>query len=96
MILFNCRIDTYNGRWCVTPDYPSGTYAYFIATNSRFIFILIVVYSSQSLFLTFFKVDFRLTLTRLDLIIMELSLLLEQVSLFRQRLQNISAFINYN
>lgn len=26
MILFNCRIDTYNGRWCVTPEYPSGTY----------------------------------------------------------------------
>lgn len=28
-------LDEYNGRWCVTPDFPSGTYAYFIATNSR-------------------------------------------------------------
>jgi hypothetical protein len=27
-------LDSYNGRWCVTPDYPSGTYAYFIANDS--------------------------------------------------------------
>ena len=27
-------LDQYNGRWCVTPDFPSGTYAYFITTNS--------------------------------------------------------------
>ena len=47
-------LDEYNGRWCVTPDYPSGTYAYFIATNSRFILILIVANYSQSLLLTFY------------------------------------------
>jgi hypothetical protein len=27
-------LDQYQGRWCVTPDYPSGTYAYFIPTTS--------------------------------------------------------------
>jgi hypothetical protein len=27
-------LDQYNGRWCVTPEYPSGTYAYFISTDS--------------------------------------------------------------
>ncbi len=27
-------LDQYNGRWCVTPEYPSGTYAYFVATDS--------------------------------------------------------------
>ncbi len=27
-------LDAYNGRWCVTPEYPSGTYAYFVATDS--------------------------------------------------------------
>jgi hypothetical protein len=28
-------LDEYNGRWCVTPEFPNGTYAYFvsIATN---------------------------------------------------------------
>lgn len=28
-------LDQYNGRWCITPEFPHGTYAYFIATNSR-------------------------------------------------------------
>ena len=28
------RLDENNGRFCVTPDYPEGTYAYFITTNS--------------------------------------------------------------
>jgi hypothetical protein len=28
-------LDQYNGRWCVTPDYPKGTYAYFVAINSN-------------------------------------------------------------
>ena len=28
------RLDQNNGRFCVTPDYPEGTYAYFISTNS--------------------------------------------------------------
>jgi hypothetical protein len=28
-------LDEYNGRWCVTPEYPSGTYAYFLGTNSN-------------------------------------------------------------
>ena len=27
-------LDEYNGRWCVTPEYPSGTYAYFIPVDS--------------------------------------------------------------
>ena len=27
-------LDAYNGRWCVTPEYPSGTYAYFIPVDS--------------------------------------------------------------
>ena len=26
-------LDLYNGRYCVTPDYPSGTYAYFATQN---------------------------------------------------------------
>lgn len=24
-------LDEYNGRWCVTPEYPDGTYAYFVS-----------------------------------------------------------------
>lgn len=27
-------LDEYNGRYCVTPEYPGGTYAYFIAIDS--------------------------------------------------------------
>ena len=27
-------LDTHNGRYCVTPEYPNGTYAYFLAFNS--------------------------------------------------------------
>jgi hypothetical protein len=27
-------LDEYNGRWCVTPDFPKGTYAYFVAISS--------------------------------------------------------------
>jgi hypothetical protein len=27
-------LDTLNGRFCVTPEYPSGTYAYFLATDN--------------------------------------------------------------
>jgi len=27
-------LDQHNGRFCVTPDYPNGTYAYFITLNS--------------------------------------------------------------
>jgi len=26
-------LDEYNGRFCVTPEYPSGTYAYFLSTD---------------------------------------------------------------
>lgn len=29
-------LDLYNGRNCVTPEYPSGTYAYFITLDSSF------------------------------------------------------------
>jgi len=28
-------LDQYNGRYCVTPDFPNGTYAYFVAINSN-------------------------------------------------------------
>ena len=28
-------LDQYNGRWCVTPEYPNGTYAYFVAIASN-------------------------------------------------------------
>ncbi len=28
-------LDQYNGRWCVTPEFPTGTYAYFVAINSN-------------------------------------------------------------
>lgn len=28
-------LDQYNGRLCVTPDYPGGTYAYFATTNGN-------------------------------------------------------------
>ena len=24
-------LDEYNGRWCFTPDFPKGTYAYFVS-----------------------------------------------------------------
>jgi hypothetical protein len=27
-------LDQYNGRWCVTPEFPGGTYAYFVAIDS--------------------------------------------------------------
>lgn len=28
-------VDENNGRYCITPDYPNGVYAYFITTNSN-------------------------------------------------------------
>ena len=28
-------LDEYNGRWCVTPEFPDGTYAYFVAISSN-------------------------------------------------------------
>ncbi len=28
-------LDQYNGRWCVTPEFPNGVYAYFVAINSN-------------------------------------------------------------
>ncbi len=28
-------LDEYNGRWCVTPEFPSGTYAYFVSMSSN-------------------------------------------------------------
>jgi hypothetical protein len=27
-------LDEYNGRWCVTPEFPNGTYAYFVSITS--------------------------------------------------------------
>lgn len=27
------HLDTFNGRWCVTPEFPSGTYAYFVTMD---------------------------------------------------------------
>ena len=29
-------LDVNNGRFCVTPDYPEGTYAYFVTINNQF------------------------------------------------------------
>jgi len=29
-------LDECNGRWCVTPEYPGGTYAYFVAIDATF------------------------------------------------------------
>lgn len=31
----NFDLDEYNGRWCVTPEFPSGTYAYFVSISSN-------------------------------------------------------------
>src|SRR5579863_3232564 len=28
-------LDQYNGRWCVTPEFPNGTYAYFVSISSN-------------------------------------------------------------
>ncbi len=28
-------LDQYNGRWCVTPEFPNGIYAYFVSVNSN-------------------------------------------------------------
>jgi hypothetical protein len=28
-------LDEYNGRWCVTPEFPNGTYAYFVSISSN-------------------------------------------------------------
>src|SRR3984957_4706595 len=28
-------LDEFNGRWCVTPEFPNGTYAYFVSINSN-------------------------------------------------------------
>lgn len=28
-------LDVYNGRWCVTPDFPGGTYAYFLDIDTN-------------------------------------------------------------
>jgi hypothetical protein len=28
-------LDAYNGRWCVTPEFPQGTYAYFVSISSN-------------------------------------------------------------
>ena len=30
----NGSLDKHNGRYCITPDYPNGTYAYFVTTTS--------------------------------------------------------------
>ena len=30
----NGSLDKYNGRFCVTPDYPEGTYAYFVTVDA--------------------------------------------------------------
>lgn len=31
----NFDLDEYNGRWCVTPEFPNGTYAYFVSISSN-------------------------------------------------------------
>jgi hypothetical protein len=30
----NGTLDKHNGRYCITPDYPNGTYAYFVTTTN--------------------------------------------------------------
>ncbi|GAB3736930.1 hypothetical protein GCM10027594_17800 [Hymenobacter agri] len=29
-------LDSHNGRFCITPEYPQGTYAYFVTINSQY------------------------------------------------------------
>eukprot|EP01034_Spumella_vulgaris_P012875 gene12875-16395_t len=29
------HLDTYNGRFCITPEYPTGTYAYFVTLDAQ-------------------------------------------------------------
>lgn len=29
------NLDEHNGRWCVTPDFPTGTYAYFVTVDPQ-------------------------------------------------------------
>lgn len=31
----NGDLDEHNGRWCVTPEFPNGTYAYFVTTDEN-------------------------------------------------------------
>ena len=28
-------LEEYNGQWCVTPEFPNGTYAYFVSISSN-------------------------------------------------------------
>ena len=35
-VLDETVLDENNGRFCVTPDYPNGTYAYFLTVNDKF------------------------------------------------------------
>ena len=35
-VLDQTILDENNGRFCVTPDYPNGTYAYFLTVNDKF------------------------------------------------------------
>ena len=28
-------LDEHNGRWCITPEYPNGTYAYFCTVDEN-------------------------------------------------------------
>lgn len=30
------HLDAHNGRWCITPEYPNGTYAYFVTLTEFF------------------------------------------------------------
>ena len=32
----NGDLDQYNGRWCVTPEYPNGIYAYFVVITASY------------------------------------------------------------
>ena len=33
-------LDEHNGRFCITPEYPNGTYAYFATVDARLEFCL--------------------------------------------------------
>ena len=45
-------LDKWNGRYCVTPDYPTGTYAYFVTEDADgdavYPYVICLLYTSPS------------------------------------------------
>ena len=54
-------LDEHNGRYCVTPDYPDGTYAYFISVdetiNSTYPYIIGITSKQDLSFTDFYGID---------------------------------------